>query len=298
MTKLEFLHPKFIPTWILLFVMRIIVFIPWKIQFKIAKMLTPLLQPFLHKKVKIAKVNIEKCFPNINKTEQKQLLHKHFSSLIMGVFETANCFYMSDNRLKKIYKFDNKNILQNQIDKNNNIILVASHFIMLFLALRIISQNFKVACIYRPQNNKLFHHAMKTSFKRNNIETISTKNSKKIIKTLKQSTPIIQSLDQDLSVVGNVFALFFNIQTNTITATAKLAKLSNASTIYFDFYRGNKLYKLNFTTIDNYPTKDDVADATKLNSHIEKQIKKTPEQYLWVHRRFKTRPNAEKSFYS
>ena len=95
-----------------------------------------------------------------------------------------------------------------------------------------------------------------------------------------------------------MFAPFFGIEAATAAATARLAKNNNTRVIPYSFIRTKKGYSMSFEKpILNYPSSDPIHDATIVNQILEKQISKSPEQYLWIHRRFKTRPNDEKNFY-
>ena len=299
MNKIQFLHPKFIPTWILLLTMRLIVFIPLRLQVFISIPFGFLLRIVMTKKHKIAKINIDKCFPSLTKKQQQDIVKNHFINIFMSLFEIANCFFMSKKRLKKYYEFNNKEVMQQLIASKENIIIMVGHFTTMLIVGRILADNFAFTDVYRPQNNKLFDYFMQTNIKKFGINMVKAKDSKNIIRYLKSGSPIWYAPDQDLHFAKSVFAPFFNISTNTIIATAKLAKIANAKVIPLSFHRTNKGYKLNFENIiQDYPSENNIENATKINQILENQIKNAPSQYLWTHRRFKTRPKGEKSFYN
>jgi Kdo2-lipid IVA lauroyltransferase/acyltransferase len=105
--------------------------------------------------------------------------------------------------------------------------------------------------------------------------------------------------DQDYGIKHSVFVPFFGVQAATVTGTARIAELGKAVVIPFTHYRDehNCYHLVIDAALQNYPTGDDVADATRINEILEKAIAKQPDQYLWVHRRFKTRPLGEPSLY-
>jgi KDO2-lipid IV(A) lauroyltransferase len=152
----NFYHPKFIPTWILLFIMRIVAFLPLKLQKIIAKPIGFILKKLAKKKYKIATINIQKCFPKLSKQQQNKLTNEHFFDFAISLFEVANCFYKSPKSLKKSYQINNLDLLKNHINNNENIILLVGHFTTMIIAGRILADNIHFADIYRPQNNKLF----------------------------------------------------------------------------------------------------------------------------------------------
>ena len=156
-----------------------------------------------------------------------------------------------------------------------------------------------IANIYRPQNNQLFDKVMVKGYIKNGAVMIKNTDTRSIMKAINNSLPIWYAPDQDLGINNSIFAPFFGIQTATATATARLAKNINTRVMPYSFYRTKQGYVMSFDKpLKNYPSGDAIKDASKTNQILEKQILKNPEQYLWVHRRFKTRPDGEKNFYS
>ncbi|SMN10746.1 Lipid A biosynthesis lauroyl acyltransferase [uncultured Candidatus Thioglobus sp.] len=300
MKKPSFYHPKFIPTWILIGLMKFGARLSFKMQVSIGKGIGRMIYPLAGKFRKIALINLSKCFPDKNEATIKKLAKQHFESIGISLFEVANCFYLDDERLKNRYTIQNKNLLEEALAQNKNIILLVGHFTTMMLAGRILLQNFKFADVYRPQNNALFDAEMTKRFTQYGSTLIKVKDSRALIKTLKSGLPIWYAPDQDLGINNSrsVFAPFFNVQTATINATAKLAKIDNTVVIPLAFSRNDSGYELAFSpAIDNYPSTDAKQNATLSNQILEKQILKAPDQYLWIHRRFKTRPDGEEKFY-
>ena len=127
---------------------------------------------------------------------------------------------------------------------------------------------------------------------------IKTKDTRSRLKAIKSKTPIWYAPDQDLGPKNSIFAPFFNISTATVSATSRLAHNSNTVVIPYHFNRQKDKYIMEFLKpLRAYPTKDPVKDASKTNAILENQILKYPDQYLWIHKRFKTRPDGETSYY-
>jgi lauroyl/myristoyl acyltransferase len=205
---------------------------------------------------------------------------------------------MTDKKVKKLYQIENNQHLQKAIDNNKNIILLVGHFTSMIFIGRILAQNFYLAVVYKQQKNLLFNHIMRKQYSKHGAILVEAKNAKGIVKTMKNGMPVWYPHDQDLGKEVSVFAPFFNIQTATISATARLAKMTNSVVIPIDFYRDNDIYKIKIQpAIKDYPNDDMVKSATITNEILQKQILNAPEQYLWIHRRFKTRPNDEEYFY-
>ena len=298
MLNTEFIHPKFIPTWILILFMRIGVFIPFNFQVLIGKTIGKLLYPFMHRLRSTAYSNISHCFPDKKQNQVNLLVKRHFEAIGVSFFETANAYYGSDKKIKKLLTITNENFFQDALKEEGGIILLCSHFMPLMLGSRALLINHTIANIYRPQNNKLFDRIMVKGYKKNGAVMIKSTDTRSIIKAINNSLPIWYAPDQDLGKNNSVFAPFFGIQTATASATARLAKNNNTRVIPYSFIRTKKGYTMSFEKpIANYPSNNPIQDATIVNQILEKQIIKSPEQYLWIHRRFKTRPNDEKNFY-
>ncbi len=298
MLNTEFIHPKFIPTWILILFMRIGVFIPFNFQVLIGKTIGKLLYPFMHKLRSTAYSNISHCFPDKKQNQVNLLVKRHFEAIGVSFFETANAYYGSDKKIRKLLTITNENFFQDALKEEGGIILLCSHFMPLMLGSRALLIKHTIANIYRPQNNKLFDRIMVKGYKKNGAVMIKSTDTRSIIKAINNSLPIWYAPDQDLGKNNSVFAPFFGIQTATASATARLAKNNNTRVIPYSFIRTKKGYTMSFEKpIANYPSNDPIQDATIVNQILEKQIVKSPEQYLWIHRRFKTRPNNEKNFY-
>ncbi len=298
MLNTEIIHPKFIPTWILILFMRIGVFIPFNFQVLIGKTIGKLLYPFMHKLRSTAYSNISHCFPDKKQNQVNLLVKRHFEAIGVSFFETANAYYGSDKKIKKLLTITNENFFQDALKEEGGIILLCSHFMPLMLGSRALLINHTIANIYRPQNNKLFDRIMVKGYKKNGAVMIKSTDTRSIIKAINNSLPIWYAPDQDLGKNNSVFAPFFGIQTATASATARLAKNNKTRVIPYSFIRTKKGYTMSFEKpIANYPSNDPIQDATIVNQILEKQIVKSPEQYLWIHRRFKTRPNDEKNFY-
>ena len=278
--------------------MRIGVFIPFNFQVLIGKTIGKLLYPFMHRLRSTAYSNISHCFPDKKQNQVNLLVKRHFEAIGVSFFETANAYYGSDKKIRKLLTITNENFFQDALKEEGGIILLCSHFMPLMLGSRALLINHTIANIYRPQNNKLFDRIMVKGYKKNGAVMIKSTDTRSIIKAINNSLPIWYAPDQDLGKNNSVFAPFFGIQTATASATARLAKNNNTRVIPYSFIRTKKGYTMSFEKpIANYPSNDPIQDATIVNQILEKQIIKSPEQYLWIHRRFKTRPNDEKNFY-
>ncbi|WP_416694787.1 lipid A biosynthesis acyltransferase [Candidatus Pseudothioglobus sp. Uisw_050_01] len=298
MLNIKFIHPKFFPTWILILLMRVGVFIPFSTQVIIGSTIGKVMYPFMSKLRSTAYSNISHCFPEKKQSQVNALVKSHFEAIGISLFETANAYYASDKKIIKLLTTKNEHFFKDALKQEGGIILLCAHFMPLMLGSRALLINHTIANIYRPQNNKLFDQAMVKGYKNHGAVMIKSTDTRSVVKAINNSLPIWYAPDQDLGEKNSVFAPFFGIQTATASATARLAKNNNTRVIPYSFIRTKKGYEMSFEEpLQNFPSNNPVDDATTTNMILEKQIKKTPEQYLWIHRRFKTRPEGAKNFY-
>jgi len=298
MNKQNFYHPKFIPTWILIGFMKLGAKLPFGAQVFIGTGIGRLLYLILNRFRKIALINVSHCFPNKSLSEVEGLVKQNFEAIGVSIFETANAYFGKDDKIQKLITIHNEHYLTVALEKQQGVILLAAHFMPLMLGSRALLLKHKIANIYRPQNNPLFDKVMHKGFVDNGATMIKTKDTRSMIKAIKNGLPIWYAPDQDLGDNSSVFAPFFNIQTATIAATARLAKTPNTVVIPYFFIRTSKGYTMTFESpLSDYPSDDAIENATQTNQILHNQILKAPEQYLWIHKRFKTRPNGESSFY-
>jgi len=299
MINTNFIHPKYFPTWILILLMRVGVFIPFKLQVFFGKIIGKLIYPFMTKLRKTAYSNISNCFPDKKQPQVSLLVKQHFEAIGISLFETANAYYASDKKIKKMLTIKNEKYFTEARKKEGGIILLCSHFMPLMLGSRALLIKYTIANIYRPQNNQLFDQVMVKGYVKNGAVMIKNTDTRSILKAINNGLPIWYAPDQDLGRNNSIFAPLFGIQTATASATSRLAKNNNTRVIPYSFIRTNHGYEMSFDKpLKNYPSENAINDASKTNQILEKQILKNPEQYLWIHRRFKTRPEGEKNFYS
>jgi len=210
------------------------------------------------------------------------------------------CWWTPTDKLILLFQLQGKEYLDAALAKGKGVILLSAHFTTLEIGGRLLAINTPFHVLYRSHKNPLFeaimHQARSTHFEK----AIPRNDMRGMIKSLKANTPVWYAPDQDFGRKNAVFVPFFNIPAATITSTSRLAKITGAQVVPFFQQRlpHDQGYQLNLLpALDNFPCGDDKIDTRRINEIIEQQIRKQPEQYLWVHRRFKTRPEGESGLY-
>ncbi|MEE9492251.1 MAG: LpxL/LpxP family Kdo(2)-lipid IV(A) lauroyl/palmitoleoyl acyltransferase [Gammaproteobacteria bacterium] len=297
----RYLAPSFWITWILLAVMRTIILLPYSLQMSMGAWLGQLLHILASERRKIAATNIALCFPRLTQIEQKNLLHAHFISLGQGLVETALCWWGRQQQLAPLTKITGKAYLDSALNQGKGVILLSAHFTTLEIGGRLLAEHCPFQVLYRPHKNALFEWVMHNARKRRFNKAIPRKNTRALIRSLKQGNAIWYAPDQNYSGVNSLFAPFFDIPAATTSATSRLAAISGACVIPFFQMRlpDNQGYLLTLCPpLENFPSGKLLEDTTRINQLITQVVREQPEQYLWVHRRFKNRPDNKTSHYS
>ena len=290
-----YLHPRYWMLWLGLGVMRLIALLPFRVQMALGSLLGWLMYHFARERRIYATINLELCFPEMSPAQRQQLLKQHFDSLGKGMIETSIAWWTSPARLQKLHSIDGLEHYDAAKKQGNGVILLGAHFTTLEIGIRLLSLHRTYRGMYRQHNNPLFDDIMRARRETYVEVAHERKDVRGTLRSLKENHALWYAPDQDYGRQHSVFAPFFGVPAALITATARLAKLSGAPVVPFfqtrrDDGTGYDLHLL--PALENFPSDDDVADATAINHIIEEEIRQQPAQYLWVHRRFKTRPEG------
>lgn len=298
----SFIKPRYWPIWVAVGLLRLSIVFPHSQRMYIGKLLGRAVYRFSQKRRKIASINIAVCFPGLSKEEQQGIVKKHFDSLGMSVIESAMSWWMNNNELKTLANIEGIENLEQAVAQQRGVILLSAHFNSLEISspLMIASTGYAVQAVYQANSNPLLEKII-TEGRKNNVEAlISHKNIKQMIRALKQKKIVWYAPDQGYAGKFSEIVPFFNTPAASNTAVSRLAKISGAVVVPF-FIRqktDNSGYVLTYLpALDNFPTEDAVADTLRYHHIVEQEIMKAPEQYLWIHRRFKNRPKAYPDLY-
>jgi len=299
--RLLFLAPKYWLLWIGFALLRLSVFLPYKLLMQLGTVLGIALIPFAPARRKIIARNLELCFPDKSAAERTKLLRANFASVGMAIFETAIAWWWSDAKIKQLCKdFE----IPEQLKRSSQgILFVIPHLTTLEITGKFLLLNFQKAThnTYRAHKNLVFDY-MQLKHRQKHIKSylIEHDNVMLLIKTLKKGKAVWYAPDQDHGLKRSVFVPFFGIPAATVTATGRIANITAANVVMMeskrlDNYQGYKV-KIHAPLL-NFPTNNLEQDCRTINQQLEQIILKSPEQYLWAHRRFKTRPVGESSLY-
>jgi len=251
----------------------------------------------------IAQINIALCYPLISETERHCLVVKHFESLGKALLETALSWWGHPTRLRSLVKIDGLEYLRAAVEQGRGVILLGAHYTTLEIsgAFMGVACDIPIVSVYRPHENALLNATILSGRERLSGSCIPRHKIKAMVRALRQNKVVWFASDQNYGHKSSVFAPFFGVPAATNTSPARLAKLSGALVIPFASRRlpDNRGYSITILPpLSDFPSPNLVADMTRVNTTIEKGLQLCPEQYIWVHRRFKSRPPNSPDIYN
>ena len=264
---------------------------PFPLQMRIGRGLGLLSYRFAKHRRQICEVNLKLCFPELGEDERQQLVKKTFIANGMGLIEIAIAWYRDIEDYRDRVTIEGLENLEKAKAKGKGVLLLCAHFSTLELGGCLTNMISPMDVTYRPNKNPLFQAAMLKGRKRHFTRVLEREDVRGAMRSLKEGRTLWYAPDQDYGLRHSVFVPFFGNDAATITATSRFARFNDSAVLFYRHYRNadNSGYHLEFgPELENFPSDDEVADARRINELVEDAIRKLPDQYLWLHKRFKT----------
>jgi len=250
---------------------------------------------------RVTRINLALAFPGMTEEERRALGLRHFRMLGRNAVELSIMVWGSERQLLDLIQVEGLEHLKAAADGGRPVIALAPHFIGLNMGgIRVAHEYPGTASIYSRQKNPVVDRVfLKARTRFGNPHLVSRQEGlRSVIRVIKSGKPFYFLPDMDFGIRDAIFSPFFGVQTATITALPRLAKLTGAKVIPVITRQVGKGYVVRFYPAwEDYPTDDVEADVARMNAFIEERVREMPEQYFWAHKRFKTRPPGEPSPY-
>ncbi|PCI71281.1 MAG: lipid A biosynthesis lauroyl acyltransferase [Gammaproteobacteria bacterium] len=300
----NFSSPKYWFTHFNLWLLKRIASLSSERRQKLGNFLGRLMFKLASKRRRIATKNIELCFPKLTPTETEQRVRANMMATGQGLVETASCWFSDLSEQRANTKLIGKNNLDNALEAGKGVLLLGFHMTSLEIGGCLLGHHYDLSAMYKPNKNPLFDKAMEEGRLIHLEQLLDRDNLRGTIKALRKNKIVWYATDQNYGGKTRVFVPFFGIQTATITATTKLAKMTGATVVPFTQKRLDKAdhYELEFhSPFSPFPSESEsnpeVKDATMINQFLEDYLVKNPVDYMWLHQRFRTRPEGEAPIY-
>jgi KDO2-lipid IV(A) lauroyltransferase len=293
-------HPRFWLTWAGVAILWMLAKLPFPAQLWFGTLLGRLFLAVSKRRRHIASVNLHLCFPELDEAEQEKLLKKHATSIGMSLIEIGMGWWIPEKRLAKLSEIDGLEHLQKALASGKGVILLSAHFTCLEVGGRLLAQHVPFHVMYRSNENPVVEHFMQRNRQTHFEKAIPRDDVRGMLKSLKEGKAVWYAPDQNFGHKNSIFAPFFGVPAATNTATARLARLSGAVVVPFFPKRkedGSGYQLTLLPPLEDFPSSDIEQDTIRINQLIEQQVRRAPDQYLWMHRRFKDRPEGLEPVY-
>ncbi len=299
--KWQFLLPNYWGTLLLIALMYALSLLPFKLQLALGKRIGRLVLGRMKKRTNTIRRNLDLCFPNMDSQEKDRLIADNIDNTGIALFETAMAWFWSDRRVNKHVTIVGMEQLDELEKQGKGAMMLAVHSMNLELGARAFGIHKSGMGVYRPNNNPCFDYFQYKGRSRSNRTLIDRKDVKKMIHALSTGERVWYAPDHDYGRRRSTFAPLFAVENAcTTTGTSLLVNASDCAVVPFTMVRdSNDHYTLTIhPSLDEYPKECDTHAAAYINKAIEHSIMAAPSQYMWLHRRFKTRPEGEACLYS
>ncbi len=294
--------PQHWPMWFALGLFWLLAQLPYVWLLALGRLLGRLMYRFAGKRRHIARRNLELCFPGMPAPQREQLVRESFASLGIAFFETAISWWWPRWRLARLVHVEGLEHLQQLQQQGKGAILMAIHFTTLEIGAALLGGLHTIDGMYRPHKNPVYNYVQRRGRERHNQDSVAIdrEDIRGMLRQLRAGRAIWYAPDHDYGSDQDIFVPLFGIQASTITATTKFARLGRAVLVPMRQRRlpGGKGYLIEIQAPwQDFPAASVEQDCLRINQWIEQAICWCPQQYLWVHRRFKTRPQGEEKLY-
>ncbi len=246
----------------------------------------------------IAQTNLRLCFPDMQESKRRALACRHFQAFGRSFVERGLLWWASADRIRRIVHIEGFEHLE--AAKGRPVILLVPHFVGLDMGWTRLTLELGMVSIYANQKNLLFNAALYQGRMRfgDSLLLSRQEGTRKALKAMKDGKPFYYLPDMDYGQRDTIFVPFFGVPAATITGLSRLARMADAVVLPVITRMEAGRYVLTIGAAwQDFPGEKIEDDTRRMNAFVETEILKIPEQYFWLHRRFKTRPPGEKGVY-
>jgi KDO2-lipid IV(A) lauroyltransferase len=296
----DYLAPRYWPMWLLFGLMRLISMLPLAWTQATGAFIGLMIYRLVPSRRRVARINIRQAYPDYSEAQIRELNIASFKSLGISVFEIALAWWGNREFMRSICQIEGKEHLDKALANGKGVILLTGHFATLEIGAMLVGLYTKLNGVYKKAHNPMFNAFMTHYRSTYGEELIENKNIRAMIRGLRKGRATWFAPDQDFAEQDIVFTPFLGGMASTLTATARLAEMTGAAVVPFYPVRLNKGqgYKLVIMpALEGFPSNTIEQDSARINHAIEQMVYANPEQYGWVHKRFKTRPPGKPAIY-
>jgi len=293
--------PRYWPVWIGMGLLRLVCLLPHRLALAIGRMIGRLAHAAGGSRRAVVRRNIELCFPDLTRQERDEMTRRHFDALGMMMIEMGLGRWASSRHLQSITKLTGAEHVDSALASGKGVILLSAHFTTLEISGRVLAEAIPpFDAVFRKNRSEFMTELQRSGREVAAETTIEKRDIKRMVRSLRGKRSVWYAPDQSYNRKGSEIIEFFGVPTMHTTATSTLARLGKAKVVpYFPRRLEDSTYELVLSpALENFPSDDPAEDARRYVRILEEQIRLCPEQYFWVHRKFKGLPEGFPDYYS
>lgn len=295
----RYLSPRYWPTWIAIGMLRAVVLLPLPAIVSLGNCLGQLLYCVASKRRQVSLINLRIAFPDYDESAIRKLSRAGFRNLVIGVFELGLTWW-DTKRLLQLCEVEGLEHLQNAQKAGKGVIILTAHFTCLEVGGPKLNEYVPLQVMYKRPHDELLDAFMKRGRATYTQSLASHHKPLALLRGLSRGNAMWYAPDQDFGRKDTVFVPFFGVGATALTAPARIAKISGAPVV--PFYIKRKAYGRGYRLtilppMQDFPCGNAEADALAINRVIEQMILRNPQQYLWIHKRYKHRADGRQGMY-
>lgn len=280
-------------------ILRALSLLPYSWKLILGKQLGLLLYYVYPSRKRVVRANVNACFPHWTDLEKRRLVKENYIHTGQGAMETIHSWWCNLDDILANVQVEGLEHLERAKAKHRGVLLMSGHFTIFDMMLPITAQFVNdVAYTYRPNDNPVIDAMIEGGrSNRADVRSFNKKQMRSFIRFIRKGGVGWYACDQDFKGYIEHFVPFFGVQTGAISMPSSIGKMADATVLFLSCARiGHKKYLVSFDDLGVFGDNPE-KDAIRWNKALERAVKKHPEQYLWMHKRFKTRPEGEPKFY-
>lgn len=293
-------HPVYWPSWLIVFTLYLLSLLPMSAKQRVGRRLGCFLERKLKSRSRVAHTNLAACLPELTENDREQLVQDNFIACTRGFLESTHAWWRDMSGYCDTTEMVGLEHLEKAKAKNRGVLLIGAHYSIFDFALPLIACKLdKPGYMYRPNNNPVVDRMIEKGRRRHfSIRPFSKRQLPRMMNFLREGGQVWFACDQDFGGKTELFVPFFGVDAGCITSPSYIARESGAAVICVSHLRlADGRYRVEFSPIQENFGQDKVRDAKTWNHFIESTIREFPDQYLWLHKRFKSRPEGAARIY-
>ncbi|MDH3746626.1 MAG: lipid A biosynthesis lauroyl acyltransferase [Gammaproteobacteria bacterium] len=293
--------PRYWPIWVGIAILRVICLLPHRVGLAIGTSIGKIAHAFGGSRRRVVRRNIELCFPELSTEERNRLAKRHFEALGMSIIEMGLARWASERFHRKIARLEGIEHLHAAIESGQGVILLCAHFTTMEIMGRLLA----IDCppydaVYRKSRSDFITELLRSGREVSAGGTIEKRDIKQLVRSLRSGRPVWYAPDQSYDRKGSAVVEFFGVPSMHTTATSTLARLGRAVALpFFPRRLPNGHYEFRILPpLKNFPSDDEIEDTRQYVRILEQHIRVCPEQYFWIHRKFKNLPPGFEDYYA